>query len=375
MRYDPPMITEVRLQNFKSFGTLQAAPLEAITVLVGANNSGKSNFLSFVDVVRGEGGVSASDFHRPATGDGSLRVEWDACVRLSPAEAQPRKASWTLRAQPAGGWTERVAVDGAEALKNVWPGKPGSADIDGTMLSPERSLAAYAVTRRHESKSMHAVRQLILPALSARVVHLSVTSLRQRSFTQQSVDLAEDGSNLAAVVAGWRMEFPERMAQFDEIIQKCLPEMSQVLAQPAENGQVRLLFKQRDGERFDSPQVSDGVLVFAGLVAHALSAPEGALVLIEEPERGIHPRRLADFVDLLRTLVRERRTQFIMASHSPALLNLFRDEPDSVLLLHRAADGTKIRRLSDAEDLAESLSRADPGELLANGAFNEAANF
>lgn len=206
-------------------------------------------------------------------------------------------------------------------------------------------------------------------------MHLSVTSLRQRSFTQQSVDLAEDGSNLAAVVAGWRMEFPERMAQFDEIIQKCLPEMSQVLAQPAENGQVRLLFKQRDGERFDSTQVSDGVLVFAGLVAHALSAPEGALVLIEEPERGIHPRRLADFVDLLRTLVRERRTQFIMASHSPALLNLFRDEPDSVLLLHRAADGTKIRRLSDAEDLAESLSRADPGELLANGAFNEAANF
>ena len=39
------MITRVRLQNWTSFGAEQTAPLEAITLLVGANNSGKSNFL------------------------------------------------------------------------------------------------------------------------------------------------------------------------------------------------------------------------------------------------------------------------------------------------------------------------------------------
>jgi predicted ATPase len=204
------------------------------------------------------------------------------------------------------------------------------------------------------------------------MVHLSIEALRNDSHPEPGIGLARDGRNLAAFVAGWRMEFPERMQQFDDIIRRCLPEMSQVLAQPTDGGLFRLLFKQSDGERFDAKQVSDGVLVFAGLVAHVLSAPQGALVLIEEPERGIHPRRLADFVELLRTLVHERQVQFIMATHSPALLNLFRDEPEAILMLRRETEGSTIHRLSDAHALTETLKRADPGEMLANGVFNEA---
>lgn len=40
------MLTSITLQNFKSFGEAQTVPLEPITVLVGPNNSGKSNFMS-----------------------------------------------------------------------------------------------------------------------------------------------------------------------------------------------------------------------------------------------------------------------------------------------------------------------------------------
>ena len=161
------------------------------------------------------------------------------------------------------------------------------------------------------------------------------------------------------------------MIEFNEIIAKCLPEMKGVLVRCEQAGMVRVLFEQRDGERFDSTQVSDGVVVFAGLIAHALSAPPKALVLIEEPERAIHPQRLAEFVDLLRTIVQQHQTQFIMATHSPALLNQFRDEPDAILTFRRGSRGTVIHRLSDMKDLESTLARVDPGELLANGFFNE----
>ncbi len=40
------MIREITLQNYKGFGASTVVPLEPITVLVGANNSGKSNFIS-----------------------------------------------------------------------------------------------------------------------------------------------------------------------------------------------------------------------------------------------------------------------------------------------------------------------------------------
>ena len=85
----------------------------------------------------------------------------------------------------------------------------------------------------------------------------------------------------------------------------------------------------------------------------------------------MHPRRLSELVDVLRTLVERRKTQFIMATHSPALLNVLRDEPEAILLFRRTHHGTEIRQLSGVAELTESLRRADPGELLSEGAFNE----
>ncbi len=169
-----------------------------------------------------------------------------------------------------------------------------------------------------------------------------------------------------------RWSFPEKLDEFNAILRRCLPEMQRIHAPPAQQpGHVRLVFEQKDGERFDASEVSDGVVLFSALIAHAIEAPEDGLVLIEEPERGLHPRRLVELLDVLRTLVEKRRTQFVLATHSPALLNLLRDEPEAILLFRRTDAGTEIRRLSDVPELAESLTRTDPGELLASGAFNE----
>jgi AAA15 family ATPase/GTPase len=46
------MLKSITLQNFKSFGDAQEVPLEPITVLVGPNNSGKSNLLSLGNFIR-----------------------------------------------------------------------------------------------------------------------------------------------------------------------------------------------------------------------------------------------------------------------------------------------------------------------------------
>lgn len=79
------MIRSITLQNFKSFGEPQTVPLEAITVLVGPNNSGKSNFISVgrfvhnhtrsaLDSIVIEGGTTAL-VHRPPHGDSVMRLK------------------------------------------------------------------------------------------------------------------------------------------------------------------------------------------------------------------------------------------------------------------------------------------------------------
>ena len=207
--------------------------------------------------------------------------------------------------------------------------------------------------------------------LEARLVHLKIDNIRGPYQIEPNVTIGLDGHRLAALIARWAFEFPEILDQFNAILRRCLPEMKRALVRCTSNGNVSLLFEQIDGERFEASEVSDGVLVFSALIAHALEAPPNGLIMLEEPERGIHPRRLKELVDVLRTLVDARKTQFILATHSTALLNAFRDEPDAILLFRRSQTGTQIRRLSDVPELREALSRADPGELLAGGVFNE----
>src|SRR5690242_18150086 len=81
------MIQSISLQNFKSFGELQTVPIEPITVLVGPNNSGKSNFMSvgrfisnctvadLLEAVRQEGGGEFL-IHRPSSQDALCTIGW-----------------------------------------------------------------------------------------------------------------------------------------------------------------------------------------------------------------------------------------------------------------------------------------------------------
>ena len=340
------MIRSVRLQNWASFGVAQTAPLEAITVLVGANNSGKSNFLRALhgfDVW-----PTADAVHRPASSPAIVH-------RALTADVNGRALTWEFRLtyeRSVGlkGGSETLSVDGVRR------------DVNAAKLVGDKSIP---------QGERDVVQALVLAQQQSRLVHLKADAIRLENLLRP-VALQHDGSELAAVIARWTLELPEKLEEFNAILWRCLPEMKRVHAPPAQQpGHVRLVFEQKDGERFDASEVSDGVVLFAALIAHAVEAPEDGLVLIEEPERGLHPRRLVELLDVLRTLVEKRRTQFVLATHSPALLTLLRDEPEAILLFRRTDAGTEIRRLSDVPELAESLTRTDPGELLASGAFNE----
>ena len=299
-----------------------------------------------------------------------MHIEWNSELYNS----QAKEAHYFLkvaRRVPDGAalFSETVSFDGVPFFASSGEGIKFDGQIFG---SAGNSLVApyFFDNYRHHNRA-NDFRTIFSPVCQARHVHLSVEALRTDSMVTPEPKLAPSGENLASLIAFWLLERPQDAQSFNEIISNCLPEMRYVHARSVTQGTVRLSFEQRDGRRFDSTEVSDGVLVFSGLIAHALQAPPNGLVLLEEPERGIHPRRLGELVDLLRKLVEERGTQFVLATHSPALLNHFRDEPEAILTFRRGANGTVITRLGDLPDLADTLARTDPGELLSSGAFNE----
>jgi predicted ATPase len=110
-------------------------------------------------------------------------------------------------------------------------------------------------------------------------------------------------------------------------------------------------------------QASDGVLlVLAYLTVLHLPQPP-RVILIEEPENGVHPRRLRDVLEILRELVGEQsRSQVILTTHSPYVVDLFR--PEEVSLCQRELDGAvSVHRLSESSTVREQLNVFELGEI------------
>ncbi len=361
------MLKSITLKNFKSFGSPQEVLLEPITVLVGPNNSGKSNLLSVGRLVRevlaqpvGQvGKIDPFVFHMPPSGDGETNIGWTGDEGHYVARLTATR-NIEERAEPAGDprWT---------VLRERY-GKYGFAE-DASQL-----FLGLQLISQPSQPDTPALARIASPLARSHDIKLSLDALRADSPFAPEPLLAEDGTNLAAVINLWRGGYPTKAMHLDELMHSYVPEVKQVLALPiaGHNGTaVRLWFEHTDGNRFDAAHVSDGVLYFTGLVAHVLEAGPGALILIEEPENSIHPRRLHDIVELLRKLAHENGCQFIVATHSPVFLDEFRDDPDAILLFRRDREGTVVRRLTAVPKLREALGNTNPGDMLASGFFNE----
>lgn len=355
------MIESITLEGFKSFGERQTVPLQGITVLVGPNNSGKSNFLSvgrlFANAANAKSGKTALE------AEGGLHFVTHRSQRLMTIEIS---VGW---AGTDGGYSTDILQEGNE----IWaaplsslrsPPHPSSRhDWCGTLLEVWSDQPS---TRTSDWLGV------ILPLVESREVALSPEALTKDAPVEQNPALAPDGSGMAAVLALWRGGEPDKAIMLEEFIREALPEIKHVLAKPAPTpGHQRLWIQQVDGELFDAEHVSDGVLHFIALAMHAIDAPPGALIFVEDPEDSIHPRQLSRLVDLLRKLVKQRGCQFVLATHSPTLLDEFRDEPEAIILFRRGEHGTVTKCLSELPKLVERLQNVQPGELLANGFFSD----
>lgn len=117
-----------------------------------------------------------------------------------------------------------------------------------------------------------------------------------------------------------------------------------------------IVLKRKDGTEVPASQLSDGTLLILAYLAVQYSPQPPRFLLLEEPENGIHPARLKDVIDILRGLIDDReRTQVILTTHSPYVLDHFR--PDEVTLCRMTKDKGEVEVLPlSKSDLVRSQS-------------------
>lgn len=120
---------------------------------------------------------------------------------------------------------------------------------------------------------------------------------------------------------------------------------------------------KESGQLVPASQASDGTLLVLAYLSILYLPKPPRLLLVEEPENGIHPKRLRDILEILRNLVHEQpHTQVVLTTHSPYGLDLFK--PEEVTLCTMQDNGEiKTIRLSDSPTVLQQLDVFTLGEI------------
>ena len=175
--------------------------------------------------------------------------------------------------------------------------------------------------------------------------------------------LRHDGANLAAFLYYLSQRQQDSYSLIRRTVQLVAPFFDDFLLRPqALNEQkIRLEWKHRESDGyFDASSLSDGSLRFIALATVLLQPAKlrPSVLLIDEPELGLHPSAIT----LLASLVKQAsvETQIVLATQSSLLVDCF--GPDDVLVADRVDGATELRRL-DAQKLEPWLEDYSLGQL------------
>lgn len=244
----------------------------------------------------------------------------------------------------------------------------------------KRKLPATAATATVLSSLTTATDFPLLYALkremqSWRLLHLDPSALRAPDSYDDPDSLAPNGGHLANTLRRLADETGTEdrpdgvLNDLSADLAAVIPGVTRVeLSEDDARRQRQVVVFTRDEAPFSARVASDGTLRAIALLA-ALYDPRGAgLICFEEPENGIFPQRLAQFVRYLRNLVDRALnsppdgaalTQLILSSHSPAILRALepaqtRRRPDAVFMdvVSRVRRGHAMSRVSRRRAIA-----------------------
>ena len=165
------------------------------------------------------------------------------------------------------------------------------------------------------------------------------------------------GEELATFLNTLKAVSPKQFQAVEKALHSLLPNIDGIEVDVTGLGEVELRIVE-GGVAMPASVLSEGTLRMLGLLALA-SVESPALVGFEEPENGVHPRRIELIAELLRTRRSLGQTQYIVTTHSPRLPDLLPKE--SLFVVRRHNGQTRINPLADWGPVAEwgALGRSE----------------
>ena len=353
-------ISQLSIKGFKSIQRLEDFEMSDINVLIGANGAGKSNFVSFFEMLtemvegrlqtwtRKQGsadrivsfGVKETDKLSASIRFGENGYDFILEPTVDGGFVFSQESIYFSRPQDDGGKDWSVGHPGQQesGLKEAY--SPSTIDVSYYCY---QTLANWKVFHFHDTSDTAGVKRL--------------GSVHDNNY------LRSDASNLAAYLYMLRREWHDKYEQIRKTVRLAIPFFDDFVLKPqrlsTEEEQIRLLWTQNDSDYpFWPSQLSDGSLRFICLATALLQPDPPSTIIIDEPELGLHPYA----INLLGSLIRSasKRMQVIVSTQSVPLVNEFSVQD---LVIVERKEGVTVFQRPKRDDFEMWLKEYSVGEL------------
>lgn len=330
-------IESITIKGFKSFKEVLNFPFNDLNVIIGPNGAGKSNLIqifhmlsamannNFSKFIISNGGADNFLFNGPENTE-KISLEFTFTSRYG------GKNSYLVELTPTVNETFMIS-EYRKYNNNKWS---SYGDI-----SLESRLSEQANEKSSLFETRNGVGYFIYDTISEwTVYHFHNTSsnapMRRSEIIEDNQRLRSNGSNIAPVLFSIKNRYPEIYDKIVASVRLVIPSFDDFILRPVQNAEetrIKLMWKQKGSDFPLQPyHLSDGSIRFICLATALLQPEPPSVIVIDEPELGLHPAAIPILAELIQSA--SEKIQVIIATQHPLLVDQF-DIKNIIIISHR----------------------------------------
>lgn len=331
------MIESIQFTNFKALRQT-TLPLSPFTLLLGPNGSGKSSVLQAIQGIAGRG-LGHASLLSVTTQDRAAPVELKVSMQIHNQRIIAHFRWLSNSNQNPQFYSDNGGILGTDEINNIrqWFNRMQIYSLDAVAIANPSPVG--------------------------------------------SGPLHGNGSGLASVLDDLKDNHLDRWEMLLEELRRWLPEYDYIMFDKPQSGSKAIALRtKKGGHRIPATALSQGTLLGLALLTLAYLPDPPSLIGLEEIDRGLHPRLLRHLQDALYRLsypesCGETRPpiQVLATTHSPYLLDLYREHPEEIVLAQKEGLEVQMKRLTEIEHYDEILGDAPLSEVWYSGVLGGAA--
>lgn len=341
---------KIIIKGYKSFEEINFN-LRKINLLIGSNGAGKSNFLSLFELLGRAYNQGLEQYVALRGGVDKFLHQGRKTTNVIETQISQDRNSYKLSLIEADG---KLLVQ-SEQLGYRYAGSWDYATI--ATFVPEAKIKTYNGMKRGDyvKEYLGQIRKFHFHDTGNRSPFASECHVKNDAQT-----LYEHGENLAPILFRIQQENPLVYRRIVQVIQSVAPYFSDFYFNPSPAETLRLLWQDKYSTMIYGPNdFSDGTIRFIALVVLFMQPWLPKVIIIDEPELGLHPVAIQKLSGLIK-IAAQRGSQIIMATQSAELISNF--DPEDVVTVNQKAGVTVLERL-DSEELSHWLDEYTLGDL------------